>query len=37
MRLSFGTVGLTNVLLIISSVVFGLIILKIYNASEKIA
>ncbi|MDA9888253.1 hypothetical protein N9D52_03680 [Flavobacteriaceae bacterium] len=36
MRLSFGTVGLTNVLLIISSVVFGLIILKIFNLSERI-
>jgi|TARA_B110000977_G_scaffold178456_1_gene236114 hypothetical protein len=36
MRLSFGTVGLANVLLIISSVVFGLIILKIFNLSERI-
>lgn len=34
-RLSFGTSGLTNVLLIISSVVFGLAILRIYNLSER--
>lgn len=34
-RLSFGVAGLTNVVLIISSVLFGLIILSIYNLSEK--
>lgn len=34
-RLSFGTSGLGNVLLIISSVVFGLAILRIYNLSER--
>jgi hypothetical protein len=34
-RLSFGVPGLTNVLLIISSVLFGLLILTIYNLSEK--
>jgi len=34
-RLSFGTTGLTNVLLIISSVLFGLTILRIYQAFEK--
>lgn len=34
-RLSFGTYGLTNVLLIVSSVVFGLLILRIYQAIEK--
>lgn len=34
-RLSFGTYGLTNVLLIVSSVSFGLIILRIYQAIEK--
>ena len=34
-RLSFATTGLTNVLLIITSVVFGLLILKIYQAIEK--
>ena len=33
-RLSFGVYGLTNVLLIISSVAFGLIILTIYNMFE---
>ena len=35
-RLSFGTTGLTNVALIISSVLFGLLILRIYNEYEKI-
>ena len=34
-RLSFATTGLVNILLIVSSVVFGLIILMIYNAIEK--
>jgi hypothetical protein len=34
-RLSFATTGLINILLIISSVLFGLIILKIYQAMEK--
>jgi len=34
-RLSFGVAGLTNVVLIISSVLFGLLILSIYNLSEK--
>ncbi len=34
-RLSFSTVGLTNVVLIVSSVLFGLLILKIYQAAEK--
>ena len=33
-RLSFGVPGLTNVILIISSVLFGLLILTIYNLSE---
>ena len=33
-RLSFGVGGLTNVLLIISSVAFGLLILTIYNMEE---
>jgi len=33
-RLSFGVPGLTNVVLIISSVLFGLLILTIYNLSE---
>ena len=33
-RLSFGVSGLTNVLLIISSVAFGLVILTIYNMEE---
>ena len=36
-RLSFGTYGLTNVVLILSSVIFGLLILKIFNLSEKLA
>ena len=35
-RLSFAATGLTNVLLIISSVLFGLIILKIYENYEKL-
>lgn len=34
-RLSFATTGLTNVLLILTSVIFGLIILRIYQAIEK--
>ncbi len=34
-RLSFATSGLTNIILIISSVVFGLLILKIYQAMER--
>ena len=34
-RLSFASKGLTNILLIVSSVVFGLIILRIYQAFEK--
>ena len=34
-RLSFATTGLINILLIISSVIFGLMILKIYQAMEK--
>ena len=33
-RLSFGVKGLTNVILIISSVAFGLLILTIYNLEE---
>jgi len=33
-RLSFGAPALTNVLLIISSVIFGLLILSIYNLIE---
>ena len=33
-RLSFGTTGLANILLIVSSVLFGLTILRIYNAME---
>ena len=33
-RLSFGVSGITNVLLIISSVAFGLVILNIYNMEE---
>ena len=33
-RLSFGVEGLTNVILIISSVAFGLLILTIYNLEE---
>lgn len=36
-RLSFATTGFTNVILIISSVAFGLLILKIYNLYEKSA
>ena len=35
-RLSFSATGLTNVLLIISSVLFGLIILKVYENYEKL-
>ena len=35
-RLSFTATGLTNVLLIISSVLFGLIILKVYESFEKL-
>ena len=35
-RLSFGTTGLTNVALIISSILFGLLILRIYNEYEKV-
>jgi hypothetical protein len=34
-RLSFGTTGLANVSLVVSSVVFGLIILWVYNLTEK--
>jgi hypothetical protein len=34
-RLSFATSGLTNVLLILTSVVFGLLILRTYQAIEK--
>ena len=33
-RLSFGTFGLTNILLIVSSVLFGLLILRIYHKME---
>ncbi|MCH1547104.1 MAG: hypothetical protein L7S44_00925 [Flavobacteriaceae bacterium] len=33
-RLSFGVTGLTNIILIISSVIFGLLILSIYNLIE---
>ena len=33
-RLSFGTYGLTNILLITSSVLFGLLILRIYHKME---
>ncbi len=33
-RLSFGVSGLTNILLIISSITFGLLILTIYNMEE---
>ena len=33
-RLSFATTGLTNILLILSSVVFGLLILRIYQKME---
>ena len=35
-RLSFSSTGLTNLLLIISSVLFGLLILKIYSLMNKI-
>ena len=35
LRLSFSADGLTSILLIISGIVFGLIILLIYNAIEK--
>ena len=35
-RLSFSSTGLTNLLLIISSVLFGLLILKIYSLMSKI-
>jgi len=35
-RLSFSATGLTNVLLIISSVLFGLIILKVYENYQKL-
>ena len=34
-RLSFASKGLTNILLIVSSVIFGLAILRIYQAFEK--
>ena len=34
-RLSFATTGLTNIILILSSVLFGLLILRIYQAIEK--
>jgi len=34
-RLSFGVTGLANISLVISSVVFGLIILWVYNLTEK--
>jgi hypothetical protein len=34
-RLSFGTTGLANVSLVVSSVLFGLIILWVYNLTEK--
>tara|TARA_B100001057_G_scaffold501287_1_gene623243 strand:+ start:7832 stop:8569 length:738 start_codon:yes stop_codon:yes gene_type:complete len=34
-RLSFAAKGITNILLIVSSVLFGLIILRIYQAFEK--
>jgi len=33
-RLSFATTGLTNILLILSSVIFGLLILRIYQKME---
>ena len=36
-RLSFGVSGLTNIVLVVSSVLFGLLILSIYNLSEKSA
>ena len=35
LRLSFAATGLTSILLIISGIIFGLIILLIYNAIEK--
>ena len=35
LRLSFSTTGLASILLIISGIVFGLLILLIYNAIEK--
>ena len=35
-RLSFSSTGLTNLLLIVSSVLFGLLILKIYSLMNKI-
>lgn len=35
-RLSFGTDGLTNVVLIVSSVAFGLLVLRIYQATERL-
>ena len=35
LRLSFAATGVTSILLIISGIVFGLIILLIYNAIEK--
>jgi len=36
-RLSFGVSGLTNIVLVVSSVLFGLLILSIYNLSVKSA
>ena len=33
-RLSFATDGLTNIALIVSSVIFGLLVLRIYEATE---
>ena len=36
LRLSFSVSGLTSILLIISGIIFGLIILLIYNAIEKV-
>ena len=35
-RLSFSSTGLTNLLLIVSSVIFGLLILKIYSLMNRI-
>ena len=35
LRLSFGVTGLANISLVVSSVVFGLIILWVYNLTEK--
>ena len=35
-RLSFSSTGLTNLLLIVSSVIFGLLILKIYSLMNKV-